>query len=445
MKFLRQTGYNVLFFFTLVFLWPYFLYRLRKRGHILADFWERLGFYPPALRRRLAGGCDLWIHAVSVGEVMLASVLINELRQLKPELRIVLSATTATGQKVAKKLQDERLTVVYNPIDFLWSVRQAYELFQPKRLILIEAEIWPNYIWCAKRRHIPVYLVNARLSQRTERRFRRARFFCKPVLEEVDLVFAQNDADVVRLTRTGFAAESIFNLGSLKYDVANMPESNLSEVEAWWSRCGWNGKNVILMGGSTHPGEEEILAGIFHELHLKSPELRLVLAPRHAERGNQVKAVCEALGITTVLRSDLTEPLSNGSRPQALILNSTGELKALYPKAHLVFVGKSLCGHGGQNFIEATKLGTPTLVGPNMQNFLNQTAEFVKEGGLVQVNDEFELAQKIRELLSSAELRSQLGKKGLQTFQKNLGAARKTAEVISASLQSRSPKPASLS
>jgi 3-deoxy-D-manno-octulosonic-acid transferase len=443
MKFLRQTGYNVLFFLTFLVIWPYMIYRLRKRGHIVADFWQRLGLYPSGLRRRLAGGCDLWIHAVSVGEVMLASVLINELRQLQPGLRIVLTATTATGQKVAKKLEDDLLTVVYNPIDFLWSVRQAYELFRPKRLILIEAEIWPNYIWCAKRRKIPVYLVNARLSQRTERRFRRFRFFCKPVLEEVDLVFAQNETDVVRLTRAGFASEAIFDLGSLKYDVANMAETNRNEVEAWWSRCGWNGKNIILMGGSTHPGEEEILAGIFHDLHLLSPELRLVLAPRHAERGGQVKAMCEGMCLRTLLRTELTQPLSNGSSPQALVLNSTGELKALYPKAHLVFVGKSLCGHGGQNFIEAIKLGTPTLVGPNMQNFLNQTEEFVKQGGLVQVNDEFELSQKIRELLGSVEQRRQLGEKGLQTFRKNLGAARKTAAVISASLNDQTPATAS--
>jgi 3-deoxy-D-manno-octulosonic-acid transferase len=377
--------------------------------------------------------------------VMLANVLITELRKLKPDLRIVLSATTATGQKVARKLEDDRLTVVYNPIDFLWSVRQAFEVFQPKRLILVEAEIWPNYIWCAKRRQIPVYLVNARLSQRTERRFRKFRFFCKPVLQEVDLVFAQNETDVARLTRAGFASEAIFNLGSLKYDVANMPESNRSEVEAWWSRCGWGKNNIILIGGSTHPGEEEILAGIFHELHLQSPELRLVLAPRHAERGNQVKHVCENLGLRTVLRTDLTEKLHNGDSPQALVLNTTGELKAIYPKADLAFVGKSLCGHGGQNFIEATKLGTPTIVGPNMQNFLNQTEEFVKQGGLAQVSDEFELSQKIRELLRSTELRQQLGEKGLKTFQKNLGAAKKTAEVIVDALRNPTPGRGSLS
>jgi 3-deoxy-D-manno-octulosonic-acid transferase len=434
MKFLRQVGYNVLFFAAFFIAWPYFTYRLWKRGNLSEGFWQRLGFYPPDVRDKIGAGCDLWIHAVSVGETMIASVLIRHLRDLDPKLRIVLSTTTATGYKVAKRSEDKLTTVILNPTDFLWGVRQAFELIRPKRLILVESEIWPNYIWCAKRRKIPVYLVNARLSPRSERRYRRFQFFCRPVLQEIDLVMAQDEFDVTRLTNAGFSSEAIFPVGSLKYDVAAMPELSAKEIDAWWKNCGWSEDNLILLGGSTHSGEEEIMAGIYEQLREQWPKLKMVIAPRHAERGPQVKGICEQHGLRTILRTELTEPQTNGHTPEVLVLNSTGELKSLYPKATLVFIGKSLKAKGGQNFIEAARVGTPILVGPNMQNFQNLAHEFIKRRAIIQVADEFELSQQIRDLLLSAERRQTLGQKGKETFQANLGAGKRTAEIIYSSL-----------
>lgn len=439
-RFLLQVGYNVAFFAAFTLSWPYWAYRLWKRGHWWSDFEQRLGIYRKDIKQRLPNGCDIWIHAVSVGEVMLASVLIQRLREQNPGLTIVLSTTTITGQRVARKLADERTIVVFNPADFLWSVRHAFETFRPRRLIMIEAEIWPNYIWCAKRRGVRIYLVNARLSKRSEERFRLLRWLTRPVMQEVDLVFAQNEEDVARLTRAGFSSEAIFNVGSMKYDVADMPGAAPAEIDAWWSLLGWKEDAPILLGGSTHSGEEEILAKIYLELRAEWPALRLVLAPRHAERGKAIFDKCLDLGLKTALRGELSKPLSNGSTPEVVVVNSTGELKSLYPKATLVFVGKSIRGSGGQNFIEAARLGAPILVGPNMQNFPQQTQEFVRRGGLVQVNDEFELAQKIRELLGSEAQRAELSARALQTFRDNLGAGRTTAKVILASIQQDSAK-----
>ena len=227
---LLQIGYNILFVTGFSLTWPYFAWRLRRRGHLWRDFGSRLGIYSKEVRRKLRPGNDLWIHAVSVGEVMLASVLIYHLRHHRQKLRIVLSTTTATGYKMAKKMENDLTTVVYNPADFYWGVISAFHHIKPKMLILIESEIWPNYLWSAHHRRIPVYLINARLSPRTEARYRQFRWFIRPVLKMVDLVFAQHHSDIERLVGAGFPSESLFPLGSLKYDVADLPEQDGREI-----------------------------------------------------------------------------------------------------------------------------------------------------------------------------------------------------------------------
>jgi 3-deoxy-D-manno-octulosonic-acid transferase len=434
--FLVQVAYNVAFSTFFIVTGPFFLYRLWRRGKLLPQFEQRFGFYSAKVRARLPS--DLWIHAVSVGEVNIALVLIRRLRELQPGLRVVVSTTTATGFNVAQKqLADELTIVIYNPLDFLWSVASAFNAIRPRRLILIESEIWPNYLWCARRRHIPVYLVNARLSVRSEERYRRMRWLVGPLLQQIALIFAQDSVDVARLTQAGFGPETIFNLGSLKYDVAAIDTEDEKDISVWWNRAGWSGNAIILLGGSTHPGEEDVLARIFVSLREQFPRLRLLLAPRHAERGAAVRDLCEKVGLRAVLRSDLaaaTEPLANGSTPDTVVVNSTGELRALYKRATLAFVGKSLRGQGGQNFIEAARVGVPVLVGPNMQNFAVITREFLQGDAIVQVSDEFELATSLRKLLESESERIELGRRARSTFESKLNAAQRTAAVIAQSL-----------
>jgi 3-deoxy-D-manno-octulosonic-acid transferase len=439
LKFILQVVYNV-FFMTFFFVTgPFFLFKLWRRGKILPQFGQRFGLYSKDVRERLKPGCDLWIHAVSVGEVKIARVLIRSLREAKPDLKIVISATTGTGFNIAKTmLEDERTSIIYKPLDFLWSVVAAFKLIRPKRLILIESEIWPNYLWCARRRHLPIYLVNARLSDRTEERYRKMRWLIRPLLQEIDLVFAQDQIDVTRLTLAGFAPETIFNLGSLKYDVAVVDTSTEKDISAWWDRAGWTSHELVLLGGSTHPGEEEVLVRIYLGLREQWPNLKLVLAPRHAERGGSIRDMCDRMGLRATTRTQLaaaTEAMSNGSTPDVLVVNSTGELSSLYKRATLAFVGKSLRGQGGQNFIEAAPGGTPIIVGPNMQNFKVITREFLSRQAIVQVFDEFELEQRLKTLFRSDEIRKELGARARVTFEANLGAAQRTAKVILKSLE----------
>jgi len=446
-KFAVQVTYNVGFILFFLVTGLFFLYRLWRRGKLLPQFGQRLGFYSKDVKQKLAPSADLWIHAVSVGEVKIARVLLLRLREMKPDVRAVISCTTPTGRDLAKKrLEDERTLIIYNPLDFLWSVVHAFKLIRPKLLLLVESEVWPNYLWCAKRRGIPVYMVNARLSDKSEERYRKLRRIVRPLLADIDLVFAQHASEVPRLTQAGFAAEAVFNLGSLKYDVAaqdaidSLDAAREKKINDWWEKTGWSSDQKILLGGSTHPGEEEVLARIFAQLREAEPKLRLVLAPRHAERGIAIREMCDKLGLRAVTRSQLagTEtPLANGSTPEVLVVNSTGELGALYKRATLAFVGKSLRGHGGQNFIEAAPGGTAIIIGPNMQNFRVITNEFLSRQAVVQISDEFELATCLRALFASDEVRRDLGQSAKATFEDNLGAAKRTASVILHALENR--------
>lgn len=433
-KYILQVLYNVGFITFFFITGPFFLFRLWRRGKLLPQFGQRFGFYSKDVQAQLAPGADLWIHAVSVGEVKLARVLIRHLREFQPALRIVISTTTGTGFTVAKQhLADPQTFVIYNPIDFLWSVVWAFNTIKPRLLVLIESEIWPNYLWCAKRRNIPIYLVNTRLSDKSEERYRKMRWLVRPLLQDIDLVFAQDQTDVSRLTQAGFAPESVFKLGSMKYDVAALDTATEKDISAWWDRTGWVGEQTVLLGGSTHPGEEEVLARIYRELREEWPHLRLVLAPRHAERGPAIRDMCDRMGLRAVTRSQLaaaSAPLGNGSTPDVLVVNSTGELSSLYKRATLAFVGKSLRGHGGQNFIEAAPVGTPIVIGPNMQNFKVIAREFINQQAVIQVTDEFELANCLHALFASDEIRHELGIRAKATFEANLGAARRTAKVI---------------
>ena len=209
------------------------------------------------------------------------------------------------------------------------------------------------------------------------------------------------------------------------------------DISAWWDRTGWIGEQTVLLGGSTHPGEEEVLVRIYRELREQWPKLRLVLAPRHAERGAAIRDMCDRMGMRAVTRTQLaaaTSPMHNGSMPDVLVVNSTGELSALYKRATLAFVGKSLRGHGGQNFIEAAPVGTPIVIGPNMQNFKVITREFLSKQAIIQVTDEFELANCLHALFASDEIRRELSSKARTTFEANLGAAKHTAQVIVAAM-----------
>ncbi|WP_026195652.1 3-deoxy-D-manno-octulosonic acid transferase [Verrucomicrobium sp. 3C] len=420
---------------------PYYLFRLSKRGNPREGLAERMAFYARPTREAVGAGVDLWIHAVSVGEVLVALALIRELRRRSPTLRVALTVTTITGRRVALEVADSETIVLWSPIDLSDAVKRAFALLRPRALILVETEVWPNYLWEANRRRVPVVLLNARLSPRTERWYRRFPKIFRSILHELSLVCAQAPEDLDRLIGAGFPPEAIFVTGNLKYDVADLGSRGQDCRCSWWERCGWPADTLILLAGSTHPGEEEVMVDLYRESRRRHPNLRLILAPRHVERATEIRALCERSGLSVLSRTELGKGSPRCVPPDALLLDTTGELRFLYEKATVVFIGKSLCAHGGQNFLEAACAGKPILVGPNMENFGMLVREFRRERAILQATDRAELGGLLEELLSSGAMRWELGKRAHAVFAKNVGAAARAAEIVWGLLRAQAQVP----
>jgi len=338
--------YNLLYPLGLLFFLPGQIAKLVRRGNYRHKLGQRFGFYDAAARARLAARRSTWIHAVSVGEVAIALKLSAKLRQLDPDFFCVLTTTTTTGFHVATSEAGELMEVLYSPLDFWPITRRAFAVIRPVRIVLVEAEVWPNLAAEARNRRIPLALVNARLSKRSEARFQRFRSLIGPTFRCLDAVCVQEPEDVERWIALGIPPERIHHVGSIKYDPADVrlnPDLPLEVLNSF----GIDRDSPILFGGSTHRGEEEILGEIFQRLRTDFPTFRLIIAPRHVERVGEVRTRLERLGLNVCLRSDAGNKCP--AQPDCLLLDTTGELQHWYAVATIVFVGKSLTARGGQN------------------------------------------------------------------------------------------------
>src|SRR5213082_1509102 len=321
--------YNLLYPLGLLLFLPGQISKLLRRGNYQHKFGQRFGLYDRDVRTRLASHHCTWIHAVSVGEVAIALKLSAKLNELDPEFFCALTTTTTTGFAFATQEAGERMDVLYSPLDFWPIMRRAYAVIRPVRVILVEAEVWPNLAAEARRRGLPLALVNARLSQRSDQRFRRFLFLVAPTFRCLDLVCVQELEDIERWIALGVPRERIQNVGSIKYDPAETtvnPDQPLQILRAF----GMDGDRPILFGGSTHPGEEEILGEIFQRLRADFPAFTLIVAPRHVERVPEIRERLEGLGLKVSLRS---QSGTRASPPDCLVLDTTGELQHWYAVA----------------------------------------------------------------------------------------------------------------
>jgi len=426
-----RTLYNILFTLGFILLSPYYFVRLRRRGNWQRGFSERFGKYTTKLKQAITNRDVLWMHAVSVGEVNLCTQLIRGLEERLPNLKIVVSTTTTTGMGELRRKLPNHISKIYYPIDYRRYVTRALSTIRPEAIVLIEAEIWPNFLWGARKRGKPVFLVNARLSDRSYRGYRRLGFLFRGLFASLAGVGAQNEADAARLRELGCRSEAIRIVGSLKFDAARLDERRLLDVPALLSHAGVKLGAPLIVGGSTHAGEEAILAEQFLRLRSRFPDLFLVLVPRHFERSRDVGRELEARGVKFGYRSDLMsyEPLQPGEI-DCLIVNSTGELKYFYEHATVIFVGKSLAAEGGQNPIEPGAQGKAMIFGPNMQNFAEVARGFLQQDGAVQVRDAAELEKTLGDLLGNAARRAELGRNALKVVHENLGAVERTVDMI---------------
>lgn len=419
--------YNLLYPIGFLFFLPGQIGKLVRRGNYQHKLGQRFGFYDAKVRARLAAKRCTWIHAVSVGEVAIGLKLAAKLRQLDPEFFAVITTTTTTGFQVATAQLTDAMEVLYKPLDFWPIVRRAFAVVRPVRIILVEAEVWPNLAAEARDRRIPLALVNARLSKRSEARFHRFRSLIAPTFRCLDAVCVQEAEDVERWVGLGVSRERIHHVGSIKYDPTGVrlnPDLPLEILRSF----GLDRDSPILFGGSTHRGEEEVLGEIFQRLRGDFPAFTLIVAPRHVERAGEIRARLEQLGLKISLRSEAGQ--SRAVPPDCLILDTTGELQNWYAVATIVFVGKSLTARGGQNPVEPILAGKPVLFGPHMENFSALAQALVANNAVVQVRDPNSLQQQIAWLLRDREAALRLVANAQAVLARHDGATERTATLI---------------
>lgn len=418
--------YNLLWPIGLLFFLPGYLVKMFRRGGYRTKFGQRLGLYDVDVRDRLTSPHrPTWLHAVSVGEVAIALKLAHALKSNEPRLQCVLTTTTTTGFAFAGKNAPDWIEVMYTPLDFWPIMRRAFSVIRPSRILLAEAEVWPNLVALAHSRRIPIALVNARLSPRSEKRMRTFRSFVAPTFRLLDLVCVQNAEDIERWTALGVDPTRIHDVGSIKYDSENtaIDPTTAQEFLAAFGLA----HRVVVFGGSTHAGEEKILAEVFRALKRDFIDLLLVLAPRHTERTEEVRRVLEESGFQVALRSQ-TPRFDLGT--DCLILDSTGELRHWYGIATIVFIGKSLIGRGGQNPAEAILAGKPVLFGPHMENFALLAEALVAREGALQVSSATELRRSITTLLANPDQREALVQNARPVLEAHRGATERTARLV---------------
>jgi len=387
--------YEILFFAAVLITGPYYLFRMRRRGGYAVNFGERFGFYSDPVREKLSRLSNaIWVHAVSVGEVQLALPLIEALRRRHPDRDFILSTTTSTGYALAKEKENDRMAVVYYPMDSQFFFRGIHRLARPKALLLMEAELWPNHLLYCSRRGMALALINARMSDRSYARYEKFKFLFGPVIAAFRLITLQSEADRERVAKLGARPDALVVIGSLKYAAAGaVDEAKRARLLA---DLAFLRARPVLVGASTHAGEEQILIETWKELRMSQADLGLVLAPRHVERKPDLVRLLDEHQVSFVCRS------APGSGSDVVLLDTTGDLRYVYELATIVFVGKSLCGEGGQNLMEPAWYGKPIVFGPHMQNFRAIVEDFLKAGAAVQIENRDALAPACRDLLNGS-------------------------------------------
>ncbi len=421
--------YNLLFPIVFLFMLPKFLTRMMRRGGYFQHFEQRIGHFGTNTKAQLREHRRVWVHAVSVGEIYVALRFIKAYREEHPDTFFALSTTTSTGHAIARKEIDPRDVLFYFPVDLPVIIRKVLRIIDPVRLILVEGEFWPNLIRLADKQGIQVSLINGRMSERSYKGYRKLKSLTADVLRRIDPICVQGDVDAGRMIGIGAPAGHVHVMGTVKFDVAERNAEGEQAAQELLRRVGVPEGANVLLGGSTWPGEEAVLCDLYKKLKVKNPNLFLVLVPRHVERADEVTQCMEERHLTFLRRSQLeTSPI--GQTPDVLFVDTTGELRNFYSVADVIFVGKSLLEHGGQNPIEPAMCGKAIVVGPNMENFPAVMPVFLSHEALVQVAGVAELESAIVRLLADEPVRAAFGARAAQVVEANRGMIHKTVRLL---------------
>ena len=422
---------------------PWWLLRMLTSGKYRAGLDERLGRFPARLKYQARRGQGIWIHAVSVGEVLAVSALVHELRELYPDHRIVISTTTQAGHQIARNRYGPE-NVFYFPIDLGFAIRPYLRRLHPQLVIMAETEFWPNFLHLARKSGANIAVVNARISNRSLPGYRRWRTLLSPVLQNIDVFLAQSEEDRERLIAIGAPAERVQVSGNLKFDSKPRQEATIvAELELAIASVG---AQPVLVFGSTVDGEESVLIEAFRGVVREHSKALLVLAPRRPERFDEVAAlVCEA-GLPCVRRSAWqaeTTPLAETQSKfklsgSVLLLDSIGELASIYRLATVAVVGGSIAPKGGHNILEPAQFDVPIIVGPHMENFRDIANTFREQQAVIQLQDSSagEIERSLLDLLRDQDKRRAMGTAAREILQRQQGATARTLNALKPFLES---------
>jgi len=415
--------YNLVLTCFLIFHIPYLLLQsiLGRRPPKLIK--ERLGGFPD-----LASKNPIWVHAASVGEVLCAIPLLKKIKQHTPADEIVLTTMTPMGHETAKKLVPEANWILFFPVDHPWIIWRILRKIHPRLLLIAETELWPNLLRSCSRKRIPVILFNGRISEKSFRGYLLFRSIFKRCLESILLFLMQTEEDRSRIIEIGASPDRTKVAGNIKFD-QNLPSITPESTLEMFASLNLQGDEAILIAGSTHPGEEEIVIQVFKRLREVHPQLLLILAPRHLDRLKEVEKILRNEGCSWKRRSSLPL-LKRNEIPSVILLDTMGELMRLYSIGTIVFIGGSLVSIGGHNPLEPLFYKKCVLFGPYMFNFLEISRRLISEGGAILVKDPEELASQLKRLLLNQRARNEVGERGYQFVKRHRGATERIFEKI---------------
>ena len=435
-------AYSLLLSLGLLVLIPHFLFQALAHGKYIAGLRQRLGSIPPVNGKRV-----IWLHCVSVGETQAARPLARRLQEQFPHHSLVVSTITRTGQNLAHDVfRNQAAGIFYFPFDWRWTARRALKAINPDAVLIMETELWPNFLRECKARHIPVALVNGRISRQSFRRYKLITFFLRRVLASLSIAVMQSEMDAERLETLGMPKERLFTAGNLKFD-AEVARDLTDKTEEIRARFGLDTGAPLILAASTHSNEEEILVDAVKQLGQTTP-VRLMIAPRHPERFKEVAALIQQSGLSWTRRTNPPEP--DDANATVILLDTIGELPATYELANIVFVGGSIVDKGGHNVLEPAASGVAVVTGAHTHNFqtivdlMHEAHAIVQLPPLEGCAAGDEVAYTFAKLLENAEERAELGRRARQLVIDNQGAANRTIELI-APLLSSNPRASSSS
>ncbi|MCK4914320.1 MAG: 3-deoxy-D-manno-octulosonic acid transferase [Planctomycetes bacterium] len=418
---------DLVYFLAVLIISPMVLYRVIFHRRYRTGWSQRFG---KIIRKNPEQKC-IWLHAVSVGEINAAKTIIEEFENKFTDFEIVISTTTDTGFARANVLFGTNHTVIYFPLDFSLIMQRAFEKIQPNVCLLMELEIWPNFVRIAKQSDIPVVVVNGRISDKSFSRYKKIKPIAKTIFQKLTLILSQTEQYTKRFIEIGCPAEKVFVTGSLKYDTAQITDK-VDGSDELASQLKIENERLWL-AGATGPGEEEIILDIFKDLikQQQFADLRLAIVPRKPERFNDVAELIRQKGFDFIRYSSVKNTSTpHWEKPSVILGDTMGDLRKFYSLATVIFVGRSLVRMGGSDMAEAAALGKPTIFGPFAFNFKHTVEALVKDNGAVMVKDKQDLFQTMQKCLTDSDFTSRIAQNGREVIRKNQGATQKTIDQI---------------